>query len=272
MKARRSWAATVVMIPLACLVGVPFYYIAVNTFKTAAQSDRAPLAWPSPWYFGNYRNIFENVPVFGAFLNTLVITIGAILLMLLIGSMAAYGMTTHRSRINTWLRVVFVIVFAIPFQATLIPLYQMWVAVHLVDSLIGLILLYCAGSVFCYFLIAGYIKTVPYEIVEAAKVDGAGHFRIYWQIVIPLIRPILTTVGVFQTMWVWNDFITPNVFISSPQNQTLVLQVYTAVSQFTVNWPAFMTLTVIVLVPMVVFFFVMQRHIMSGLVTGSIRG
>ena len=116
------------------------------------------------------------------------------------------------------------------------------------------------------------MRTVPEEIIEAARIDGAGPFRIFWVIVLPLIRPILVTVGVFQTMWVWNDFIFPNVIISSTSKQTLVLQVYTAVGQFTTDWPAFMTLTIIVLAPMVIFFIAMQRHIVSGLVAGSTKG
>lgn len=116
------------------------------------------------------------------------------------------------------------------------------------------------------------MRTVPIEILEAARIDGAGSFRIYWTIVLPLIRPILITVGVFQAMWVWNDFITPNVFIGSPDKKTLVLQVYSAVGQFNVDWPAFMTLTVVVLVPMVIFFLFMQKHIVSGLIQGSIKG
>jgi len=86
-----------------------------------------------------------------------------------------------------------------------------------------------------------------------------------------LIRPILVTVGVFQTMWVWNDFLTPQVFISTPRKATLVLQVYTAVGEFAVDWPLFMTLTVVVLVPMVIFFLFMQRHIVSGLVSGGVK-
>ena len=157
-------------------------------------------------------------------------------------------------------------------QATLIPQYQMFTRAHLVDSLNGLVLYYSCGSIFCYFLILGYMRTVPLEIFEAAHVDGAGSWRIFWRIVIPLIRPILVTVGVFQTMWVWNDFLIPNVFISSPNNQTLVLQVYTAVGQFTTNWPMFMTLTVIVLIPMLIFFITMQRHIVNGLLAGAVKG
>lgn len=116
------------------------------------------------------------------------------------------------------------------------------------------------------------MRTVPTEILEAARLDGAGPLRIFLSIVLPLIRPILITVGVFQTMWVWNDFIIPNVFLSSTGNRTLVLLVYSAVGQFAVNWPMFMTLTVIVLVPMVIFFVSLQKQIVSGLVAGGVKG
>ncbi|WP_206061244.1 carbohydrate ABC transporter permease [Nonomuraea basaltis] len=122
------------------------------------------------------------------------------------------------------------------------------------------------------FLIQGYLRSLPISIFEAARIDGAGPWQIYWRIVLPLIRPILITVGVFQTMWIWNDFITPNVFISSPDKQTLVLQVYKAVGEYRVDWPAFMTLSVIVLIPVVIFFIAMQRHIVDGLLQGSVKG
>jgi raffinose/stachyose/melibiose transport system permease protein len=186
--------------------------------------------------------------------------------------MAAFGVLIGKGRFSTVVGVILVIAFLIPGQATLIPLYKMLVGVGLVDSLNGLVVMYAVGSIFCYFLIIGYMKTVPAELFEAARIDGASAFRIYWSITLPLIRPILVTVGVFQTMWVWNDFITPNVFISSPQKQTLVLQVYSAIGQFTTDWPSFMTLSVIVLIPMVIFFIFMQRHIVSGLVSGSVKG
>ena len=196
----------------------------------------------------------------------------SILVMLLVGSMAAFGMLIGKGRANKAFAGLLLLAFLVPGQATLIPIYQLFVKAHLVDSLNGLIAIYSCGSIFCYFLILGYMKTIPAEMLEAARIDGAGPWRIFRSLVLPLIRPILVTVGVFQTMWVWNDFITPNVFISSPEKQTLVLQVYTAVGAFTTDWPAFMTLSVIVLIPMVLFFVFMQRHIVSGLMSGAVKG
>ncbi|OZG67211.1 ABC transporter permease [Bifidobacterium aquikefiri] len=161
--------------------------------------------------------------------------------------------------------------FAIPLQATLLPLFKMEAQFGLVDSLLGLIVLYAGSSVFCYFLIVGYMSSLPMELFEAAKIDGAGAGRIYVKIVLPLIRPILTTVVVFQTMSTWNDFLLPSVFLSSTNNETVVLQVYNAVQKFSTNWPLFMTITVIALVPVFVFFFC-QPWIVSGLVAGSVKG
>lgn len=272
MKQNRGILASAIMIPIACIVAVPFYYVLVNTLKTQPESTSSPLGLPLHLYFGNYVNVFQTIPVVQSFLNTLYVTAVSIVLMLLIGSMAAYGVLIGKGRLATLVGIALVIAFVVPGQSTLIPLYRMLAGVQLVDSLNGLIVMYACGSIFCYFLIIGYMRSLPVELFEAAKIDGAGAFRVYWNVALPLIRPILVTVGVFQTMWVWNDFITPNVFINSPEKQTLVLQVYTAVGQFTTDWPAFMTLSVIVLIPMVVFFIFAQRQIVSGLVGGAVKG
>ena len=275
MTRRRKWVSGVlsaVMLFLTAIVGLPFYYIVVNTLKTQQETGNAPLGLPSQLFFDNYVVVFQSIPILQNFLNTLYLTVFSVVLMLLVGSMAAYAMIMRQSRLNRMFGAALLLAFMVPFQSTLIPLYQMLARVHLVDSLNGLVVMYSAGSIFCYFLILGYMKTVPFEIVEAARIEGCGTFGIYWRIILPLIRPIMVTVAVFQTMWVWNDFITPTVFLSSASNKTLVLQVYSAVGQFSVNWPAFMTLTVIVLFPVMVFFVAMQKHIVSGLVSGGVKG
>ncbi|MEU4226945.1 ABC transporter permease subunit [Nonomuraea sp. NPDC026600] len=104
------------------------------------------------------------------------------------------------------------------------------------------------------------------------RIDGAGPLRIYFRIVLPLIQPVLITVGVFQVVWVWNDYISPTIFLSSPEKTTIVLLASQAVSQFTVNWPSFMAVAVIALLPMLIFFVAMQKYIVQGLTNGSIKG
>jgi raffinose/stachyose/melibiose transport system permease protein len=269
---RTAVLTSIVMIPVACTVGLPFYYIVVNTLKTQQQTSSSPLGLPSKLFFANYTHVLRTVPVLRSFANTLYVTGLSVVIMLLVGSMAAYAMAMRRTRTNRGISAVLLVAFLVPFQTILIPLYQTMVDAHLVDSLNGLVVLYSSGSIFCYFLIRGYISTVPFDIIEAARIDGCGPLQIFVRIVLPLIRPILATVAVFETMWIWNDFITPTVFLSSPEKSTIVLQVYSAVGQFAIDWPAFMTLTVIALAPMVVFFITMQRHIVNGLSSGAVKG
>ena len=272
VKERTSPLTAVIMIPVALIVALPLYYIVVNTFKTQAEMASSPFALPTQLFLDNYATVFGTVPLVQSFANTLFVTVASLVLMLIIGSMAAYGMIIGNTRFNRWFGAALVLGFIIPSQSTLIPLYRLLVRIGLIDTLTGLVFLYSAGSIFCYFLIQGYMKSVPYELVEAARIDGASAFAIYWRIVLPLIRPILVTVAVFQTMWIWNDFITPNVFLVSPEKSTLVLQVYKSVGEFTTDWPSFMTLSVLALIPMVVFFVFTQRHIVSGLLAGGVKG
>lgn len=275
MRKTHRWTtlvASIVMIPLACIVALPFYYVLVNTFKTQAEMSVSPLGLPVDFTLDNYVNVFTNSPILIAFLNTVYVTGVSVALMVLFGSMAAFAMIYRRGRVSTVVSIVLLFAFIVPYQTTIIPLYKMIVGVGAVDTLEGLIAVYLAGAIFCYFLIVGYMSTVPFEIIEAARIDGASPFRIYWTIVLPLIRPVLITVSVFQVMWVWNDYVSPIIFISSPEKSTLVLLASRAVSEFSVNWPAFMAVTVIVLIPMVVFFITMQKHIVGGLVGGSVKG
>ena len=272
MRKRTSPRTAAAMIPLACLVGMPLYYVLVNTFKTQPEMAASPLSLPSAPTLENYRGVLTDVPLAQSFANTLYVTALSILVMLLVGATAAYGMVMRSSAFNRIFGAALLLAFLVPGQATLIPIYRLLVGLDLVDTLTGLVVFYSSGSIFCFFLVQGYLRTIPMEIIEAARIDGAGVFQIFWRIVLPLIRPILATVGVFQTMWVWNDFITPNIVLSSPDKATMVLQVYRAVGQFTTDWPAFMTLSVVVLVPMVVFFLLTQRHIVSGILAGSVKG
>jgi raffinose/stachyose/melibiose transport system permease protein len=268
----RRGVLSVVMLALGLIIAVPLYYIVVNTFKTQANMVSSPLGLPTEWSFANWAQVLGDASIYQSFGNTLYVTVLGVVLQVFIGAMAAYAVLIAHSRFAKVLAAVLLFGFMIPGQSTLIPLYRTLVGLSLVDNLNGLVLMYLGGSIFCFFLIQGYMRTIPYEIIEAARVDGAGTFQVFWRIVLPLIKPILITVAVFQTMWVWNDFLLPTVFISSPQKQTIVLQVYSAVSEFTTDWPAFMTVTVVALIPMVIFFIFTQRHIVNGLLAGSVKG
>lgn len=269
---RRSAVRSVVVLIIALICAVPLWYILINTFKTVPDMATNPLGLPKQWTLRNYTRAFATVPIVRSLVNTLIVTFFGVLFQVLIGALAAYGMILHKSIFTSVIGVILMIAFVIPAQSTLIPLYRMESGVGLVNTLLGLIIMYLGGAVFCYFLIVGYMQSLPFEVIEAARIDGAGPLRIFWSIVLPLIRPILTTVVVFQTMSTWNDFMTANVFISSSNLRTIVLQVYNAVGQFTTDWPSFMTITVLALIPVFVFFIFCQKWIVSGLVAGAVKG
>ena len=269
---RRSAVRSVVVLIIALICAVPLWYILINTFKTIPDMATNPLGLPKQWTLRNYTRAFATVPIVRSLVNTLIVTFFGVLFQVLIGALAAYGMILRKSIFTSVIGVILMIAFVIPTQSTLIPLYRMESSVGLVNTLLGLIIMYLGGAVFCYFLIVGYMQSLPFEVIEAARIDGAGPLRIFWSIVLPLIRPILTTVVVFQTMSTWNDFMTANVFISSSNLRTIVLQVYNAVGQFTTDWPSFMTITVLALIPVFIFFIFCQKWIVSGLVAGAVKG
>lgn len=263
---------TIVVWTIALICAVPLYYVVISSFKTPIDMIKHPLQLPTQWLWNNYIDAFADGTIIQAFINTITVTAVAVILQVLIGSLAAYGVVQKKSLFTMTIGSILMITFAIPVQATLLPLYRMESSIGLTDTLTGLVALYMGSCVFCYFLIVGYMKALPQELFEAAKIDGAGPFRIYWTIVLPLIRPIIVAVVVFQTMGTWNDFLLPSVFLSSTDKQTVVLQVYNAVQQFTTNWPLFMATTVLALIPVFIFFCFCQKWIVSGLLAGSVKG
>lgn len=267
-----SAVTSVVMIAISLVCAVPLWYIVINTFKTIADMNVNPLGLPNDWTFDNYINAFKTVPILRSLWNTVIVTFFGVAIQVIVGALAAYGMILRKSRFTSAVGAVLMVAFVVPAQSTLIPLYRMEAGVHLVNTLAGLVLIYLGGAVFCYFLIVGYMRSLPFELIEAARIDGAGPLRIFWNIVMPLIKPILTTVIIFQTMGTWNDFMNANVFISSSELRTIVLQVYNAVGQFSTDWPSFMTITVLALLPVFIFFIFCQKWIVSGLVAGSVKG
>lgn len=191
---------TIVVWTIALICAVPLYYVVISSFKTPIDMIKHPLQLPTQWLWNNYIDAFADGTIIQAFINTITVTAVAVILQVLIGSLAAYGVVQKKSLFTMIIGSILMITFAIPVQATLLPLYRMESSIGLTDTLTGLVALYMGSCVFCYFLIVGYMKALPQELFEAAKIDGAGPFRIYWTIVLPLIRPIIVAVVVFQTM------------------------------------------------------------------------
>lgn len=269
----KSYFGEGIMLALCILMFIPFYYLLVNTFKPARDASASPLSLP----IGNftldlYREALGAINFWSSFRNSVVITICSVLIIILIGSMAAYAIVRRKNKLTKILFIYFLIGFMVPAQTTLIPLFNLMSSLHLQNSVFGMIVLYSSWCNFALFMYQGFISGVPKDLEEAALLDGANLWKMYWQIVFPLLKPVTTTIVIFDVMWIWNDFMMPYLFISSSDNFTLIMEVYKGVGQFSNNWTVMLCTMVIVLIPIVIFYLLMQKHIIGGITSGAVKG
>lgn len=251
---------------------IPIYYLVVSTFKTLAQIIETPLGLPTSLNLDNYIKALATMHFFQNFWNSFIITSVSVVLIVVCGSMAAYAIVRRKNKLMIFLGIYFLIGFLVPVQTTLLPLFLIMKNLHLINTLPGLILLHTSGgSVFAFFLYSGFIKTLPPDMEEAAFMDGAGVFRTFWQIVFPLLKPVTATIVIFNTMWIWNDFLLTYLFLSSTKKATLIMQVYNGVGQYINDWSIMMPVLVLALLPMVIFYLVLQKQIIGGLTLGGIK-
>lgn len=261
-----------IMLMLCLVVVFPFYYLVVNTLKTAQDAAFNPISLPQELYFDNYIEAFEQMKFFNAFKNTLILTVCSMILVIIIGAMAAYPVARRKHFVFKAIMMYFLLGFMIPVQTTMVPLFLIMQKLKLVNRIIGMIILYTSGCTFAFFLYQGFIKTVPLELEESAIIDGCSPWMAFWKIVFPLLKPITTTIAIFHVMGTWNDFILPFLFLHSRNVSTLTLEIYRGVGEFTNNWPIMLSTMVIVLLPLVIFYIFAQRYIISGLTSGALKG
>ncbi len=260
------------MIAVCIIFFIPIYYLVVSTFKTQNEIVEFPLSLPENFTLLNYKEAFEAIKFFRSFGNSVFVTAISVCLIVIISAMAAYTLARKRNekivKVMDW---YLFLGFLIPLQTTMIPLFSVMKGLNLINSLIGLIFLHCNGCVFGSFLYKGFIKVLPEDLEEAARIDGAGTYRIFWKIVFPLLKPITATLIIFNVMWIWNDFMYTYLFISSSKKSTLIMQVYNGVGQYFNDWSVMMPVLVIALLPMVIFYLLLQKQIVGGLTMGAMK-
>ncbi|XID92273.1 carbohydrate ABC transporter permease [Paenibacillaceae bacterium WGS1546] len=271
---RPIWTAigTLAMLLLCAVYLFPFYILIVNTLKTAQEAGFNPIAWPSGLYLDNYVRALEKMNFFVSFRNSLTITVLSLIGIVLMGAMSAYPVARIKHISTKLIMVYFLIGFMVPIQTALVPLFLVMQNLDLVNSVFGLVLVYSANCIFAFFLYQGFIRSVPMELEEAAYMDGCTPWRSFWVIVFPLLKPITTTIIIFETMWIWNDFTMPYLFLHSQSKITLVLEIYKGVGEFANDWSIMLTIMTIVLIPAVIFYLLLQKHIISGLTSGALKG
>ncbi|CAH0120143.1 Melibiose/raffinose/stachyose import permease protein MelC [Paenibacillus sp. CECT 9249] len=253
---------------------VPIYYLIVTTFKTPDEAAASPLGLPRSLTFDNYSNALAAMNFPRALMNNLIITGFAVILLIVVSSMAAYVIARSNKKIYKWMFTIFMVGLIIPFQIAIIPLYKIIAGLQLMNTLPGVILIsvFCINLPLSIYLFKGFIGTVPVELEEAAAIDGYGTFRTFWNIVFPLLKPIVATVAILDALAVWNDFMTPLLFLQDPKKAVLLQEVYKNVGPFSTNWTSFFPMLVLATLPLVVFYLIMQKNIIDGVVAGSVKG
>lgn len=187
--------------------------------------------------------------------------------------MAAYKLVRSPGWVSSLIFFAIVSAMIIPFQTMMIPLVKVAQNFQLVDSIPGIILMYFGfGTPLALFLYHGFIKGIPVELEEAARIDGCGPFRTFFKIVFPLLTPITVTIGILHTLWIWNDFLLPYLMLVSPEKQTISLASYMYFGQYMTQWNYALAALTLAIIPVVIFYLVAQRYIIEGISAGAVKG
>ncbi len=268
----RSICGEIIMLFLSILMLIPFYYLVVNTFKSRQESAASPLALPKQVVLDSYKRAFASMNFFQSFTNSVVVTAVSVTAIVLLAALAAYPIARRKKKGYKIVLFYFLLGYMLPAQTIMIPLYNLLQNLHLLNNIFGLIMVYASWCNFALFLYQGFFSTLPVDMEEAAAIDGCTPWQSFWKVVFPLLKPITTTIVIFEVMWVWNDFMYPYVFLSSNKSFTLVMQVYKGVGQFSNDWSMMLATMVIVLVPVAIFYIFMQKNIVAGITAGAVKG
>ena len=263
-----------IFLVLSGIMILPIYYLVVTTFKTPSEAAASPLGLPLNFTFENYEKALQAMHYLRALTNNLVITVSSVILLILFASMAAYVVARSKKKIFRIMFGIFMVGLIIPFQIAIMPLYKIMVGMKLMNTFTGVILIdvFCINLPLSIFLFKGFISTVPIELEEAANIDGCGTFKCFWRIIFPLLKPIVATVAILDALAVWNDFMTPLLFLQSSKKAVLLQEVYKNVGPFSTDWTSFFPMLLLATLPLVIFYLIMQRHIIEGVVAGSGKG
>jgi alpha-1,4-digalacturonate transport system permease protein len=259
------------LIALSVLVLAPIVWFVLSSFKTNTElAQRPPRLLPHSFGLTNYTEALSQFD-FGVYLlNSTVVTVGATLLTLVINSMAAYALAKYNFRGRDLLFLVTLGTIMIPLQIILIPVYQVAAQLGLVNSLWGLIIPPAATPT-GVFLLRQYMLTIPDDLIEAARIDGAGEFRIFLRIVLPLCKAALAVLTIFSVIWRWNDFLWPLIISQSEDKYTLPVALALFNSEQVVPFNYILAMSVVSMAPVVVVFLIMQRQVMRGIASTGLN-
>jgi arabinosaccharide transport system permease protein len=267
-------ATYVVLVAGIAVTATPFLWTFFASFKDNGDIFRAPVQiWPRVWTLDNYRNLLsgDQIPFLRQFANSAIIAIGQTVLAVAIASLAGYGFAKYEFAGKRLLFALTLFTLMIPFEVTVVPLFQFMVKIHWLNTYQSVIV---PGAInaFGVFFMRQVMLAVPNDLLDAARVDGATEFGIYWRIVLPLTRGGLAVLSGLAFLNAWNDYLWPLIALRSPDMFTLPIGLATLSGLYHVEWGMIMAGAVLTTLPILAVFLWMRNHLISGLTAGAIRG
>ncbi len=265
--------AHILLVLWSLVVLFPLWVMVINSFKDRLSIYRNPFGLPSKWNFGNYLTVLQDGDFLNYFKNSFIVVVGSIILVLLIGSLAGYALANWKGR---WSRALFLFMIAgmmLPIKIASIKLLELMRNFGLLNTLGSLIPIYIAmGVPISVFILTEFIRAVPYELTEAAIIDGAGRLKVYYLIVLPLLRPALATVAIYNLVPFWNDLWFPLIFINDERSKTLLLGVTRLFGQYQTDWSKVLAVLTLSAVPVILLYLTMSKQFIKGLTAGAVKG
>ncbi|ALX65756.1 ABC-type sugar transport system,permease component [Microbacterium sp. XT11] len=272
MRMLRRVPVNVLLIVLSILMVYPIVIIVITAFKPNLEVLTNPTGLPIAPTFDNFVTSWQQAGFTNLFANSIMLTVVSMTLATFIAALAAYAIVRQATKIGSGIYLLIAAGIFLPLQLALVPQFRVVRDLGLINNYIGVILIYIAGAIpFGVFLMAAFMKQVPKEIVEAAIIDGAGYFQLFWRIFFPLARPSVATFWVLQGVGVWNDYLVPQLFLTDPSKRTLTTGVLYFKAQYLADWGNIMAAVLIMSLPILLLFIFAQRYFVSGLYAGAVK-
>jgi ABC-type sugar transport system, permease component len=272
-KSVRYWLFALALL-LTVFYLFPLVLVGINSLKTTGEFTTNPFTLPSRLVTENYPQAFSQMHFLTSLCNTLILTVTICVLVALLGSMAAYVVSRVKSRFVSFFYYLMIASMCAPFQAFMIPLVKLYSAkLGFSNSLLPVIYIATGlNMAFAVFLVRGFLNSIPLEIDQAAMIDGCGSVRLFFRIILPMLVPIEVTLLVFVAMGVWNDYLLSSLFLQTQNMRTLPMMIRVFCAQYSTDYSPMMAGLVMSIAPMLFFYLLCQKQILSGVVQGSVKG
>ncbi|MGO1074946.1 carbohydrate ABC transporter permease [Inquilinus sp. CA228] len=270
---RQGWRHTGIGFALAAIVNIPVVLVVLNSLKPASQAQSSSRLLPDHIDFANYLFLIESTPFFTYLRNSLVIALGSAALCLPAAVLGGYALSRFRNRLLSGYSTALFAVQIFPIVLALIPLFILFREAGLIDTPVPVIIVYSVLSLpFVTWMARSYFDTIPRELEEAALMDGCGHFRAFWRVVLPLAGPGVAASAIFAFLMAYNEFFVANVFLRTRDVMTLPVGIQMFMQQFSTDWGSLTAAETLTMAPTLVLFLFVQRFITHGAVAGAVKG